>query len=226
LSELANIDPSVGIIVLEILPVSFRITLPPPDHEVVLSAIRVIFDYHNFQEVVVISHSYGSTITTHMIHSPTLSPRISSVVLIDPVTILLHLPDVAYNFMYRTPRAANEWQLWYFASMDMGVSHALARHFFWGENILWKDELTALGRPTAVVLSGQDQISSPHDILRYLTGKDCEDNGRAVDVIPFSDVDDGRCNVWFVPGIDHAQVFEAKARREMLVGIVSGFAEQ
>jgi hypothetical protein len=36
---------------------------------------------------------------------------IAPVLLIDPITFLLHHPAVAYNFLYRYPRHANEWQL-------------------------------------------------------------------------------------------------------------------
>ncbi|KAI0244982.1 hypothetical protein BJV78DRAFT_1287169 [Lactifluus subvellereus] len=39
----------------------------------------------------------------------------AATLLIDPIPFLLHYPTVAYNFVYRQPRRANEWQLWYFA---------------------------------------------------------------------------------------------------------------
>lgn len=39
-----------------------------------------------------------------------LASRFTSLLLIDPIPILLHLPDVAYNFLYRPPKRANEWQ--------------------------------------------------------------------------------------------------------------------
>ena len=42
---------------------------------------------------------YGSVITTHLLQDPELSGRIASIVIVDPVSILLHLPDVAYNFV-------------------------------------------------------------------------------------------------------------------------------
>jgi hypothetical protein len=110
--------------------------------------------------------SYGTVIATHLLHSR-LAPKISHLVLVDPVVFLLHLPDVAYNFVsalgspssplptrnsiqpsnastaqtYRPPRRANERQLAFFASRDPDVAHTLGRHFFWAANILWREEL-------------------------------------------------------------------------------------
>jgi len=58
------------------------------------------------------------------------SSPIAAALLIDPTPFLLHHPSVAYNFVYRHPRHANGWQLWYFASRDANVACALSRHFF------------------------------------------------------------------------------------------------
>lgn len=43
--------------------------------------------------------SYGSVIATHLLKSPDMASRISSVMLVDPISLLLHQPDVAYNFV-------------------------------------------------------------------------------------------------------------------------------
>lgn len=83
------------------------------------------------------------------------------------MSILLHLPDVAYNFTRRLPKEANEHQLYYFASMDMGVSHTLSRHFFWNENILWKKDLK--GRRVTVSLGGRDLIVNTEAVGKYLS---------------------------------------------------------
>jgi len=88
-------------------------------------------------------------------------------VLIDPVSILLHLPDVAFNFTRRKPKQANEHQLYYFASMDMSVSHTLSRHFFWNENVLWKKDIGR--RRVTVSLSGRDLIVDTEAVGRYLS---------------------------------------------------------
>ncbi|KAH7053500.1 hypothetical protein B0J12DRAFT_58231 [Macrophomina phaseolina] len=105
-----------------------------------------------------------------MLHAPDIAPKIRSILLIDPVTFLLHLPDVAYNFIARNPTRANEHQLSYFASKDMGVAHTICRCFFWSENIMWKEDLA--DRDVTVSLSGQDLIIDARTVGAYLLGED------------------------------------------------------
>ena len=121
-----------------------------------LKALMTVVDKHKFTRFVVCGHSYGTVVAAHMMRDPEISPRVAGWALIDPIPFLLHLPAVAYNFVYRTPKTANEWQLWYFASRDPDIARALARHFFWAESILWKEDLK--GRKVGVTLSGRDQI--------------------------------------------------------------------
>jgi len=115
-------------------------------------------------------------ICMHLVKSPHTAPFMSNIVLIDPIRFLLHLPDVAYNFMERKPVHAKELVLWYFGSQDIGVAHTLARRFFWHENILWKEDLEVDRRQevehmtVTVVLSGKDDIVDAIAVKRYLTG--------------------------------------------------------
>ena len=44
----------------------------------------------------------------------------------------------------------------------------MSRHFFWTENILWKEELE--GKQVCVILSGDDQIADAGEVRKYLTG--------------------------------------------------------
>merc|ERR1712230_269180 len=53
------------------------------------------------------------------------------------------------------------------ASMDMGVSHTLSRHFFWNENVLWKKDMQ--GRRVTVSLGGKDLIVNTEAVGRYLS---------------------------------------------------------
>ncbi|EEU38190.1 uncharacterized protein NECHADRAFT_101499 [Fusarium vanettenii 77-13-4] len=207
---------SVGVIAIEILPISFRLTSAIPDKAEFLSQVTAILDYHCWENVALVSHSYGSVLTTHMLHSPSLQHRVPSVVLIDPVTIMLHLPNVAYNFTRRRPKRANEWQLWYFASTDPGVALCLGRHFFWRENILWKEELlTSLGdsgfkRDVAVTLAGRDLIVDTASVAEYL-----EDDAETC-----VEGDEGGVQVVVFPKLDHAQVFDDAPSRKTLTQLV------
>lgn len=178
--ESADPDEQVGIIAIEIMPVSFRITHSALSRAEMCSEIEQILLNHLTpgQKCVLVSHSYGSVITTHLLKTPSTAKLVGPVVLIDPVSILLHLPDVAYNFTRRQPEKANEYQLYYFASMDMGVSHTLSRHFFWNENVLWKKDLK--GRRVTVSLSGRDLIVDTEAVGRYLSEDSTFENGHSV----------------------------------------------
>lgn len=178
-----------------------------------LVALDELLAAHSITRVVVAAHSYGTIVAAHMLRDPTLRARVSAWLLVDPIPFLLHLPAVAYNFVYRAPRAANEWQLWYFASRDPDVARTLARHFFWAENILWKEDLE--GEVVAVVLSGMDQIVDAPEVREYLTG-DAEPR--------FKWKRDG-LEVLYYADIDHAQVFDTQRRRRPLIEILHDFAQ-
>ncbi|CDO70326.1 hypothetical protein BN946_scf184843.g15 [Trametes cinnabarina] len=150
--DLLEADPDVGIIAIENLSISMRISRPPLSRTEMLEALVELLDAHDIERVVVAAHSYGTVIAAHMLRDPQLCARVSAWLLVDPVPFLLHLPSVAYNFVYRAPRTANEWQL---------------------SNILWKEDLA--GKKVAVVLCGRDQIVDAAEVRRYLTGEDDAD---------------------------------------------------
>ncbi|KAF7553942.1 hypothetical protein G7Z17_g3269 [Cylindrodendrum hubeiense] len=221
-----NGQGSIGIIAIEVLPVSFRLTSPIPSKTDFLDQMTTIIDHHCWENFSVTSHSYGSVLTTHMLHSPSLHHRIPSVTLIDPVTIALHLPHVAYNFTRRQPKMANEWQLWYFASTDPAVALCLGRYFFWRENILWKDELLVSesgGRRTerkaVVSLSGRDLIVNTAAVLDYLDSSD----GIGADELSHEEL--GRMNVVMFPKLDHAQLFDDRPAADSITHLIRSNCE-
>ena len=105
-------DGDIGIIAIEIMPVSFRITGAALKKHQMCNEILKILRHHGWHECILASHSYGSVISSHLLQSSETSDLFGPVLLIDPVSILLHLPDVAYNFMARKPIRANEHQLY------------------------------------------------------------------------------------------------------------------
>ena len=122
---------------------------------------------------------------------------------------------------YRKPKHANEWQLHYIASKDLGVAHTLARHFFWSENILWKDELN--DRLVTVVLGGRDLIVDTETVGAYLSGAD--DASKAIGAWKDKKLTGCGFEVVFFSELDHAQVFEKRKRMMELVGIVKGYQQ-
>lgn len=210
----AELDPEVGVLLIELLPISMRITRDPlSSRQEMLTAIENITQtLPGFERYVLTAHSYGTAIAAHILRNGK-SQQVKSVVLMDPIPILLHLPDVAFNFLYRTPRRANEWQLWYFASRDPDVAKTLFRSFFWRDCIMWKDDLKALDRDVAIVLSENDQIVATRDVWNYLTSRADREvvgdtwKGENLEVLWYQD-------------LDHAQVFDTPARRKRLLDVI------
>ncbi|KAI9712639.1 MAG: hypothetical protein M1812_006819 [Candelaria pacifica] len=219
-------EEDVGIIAVELLPVSFRMTHGGLGKAETCREIQQILLRHGFEKFVLVSHSYGSVITTHLLKSPGICDQVASLILVDPVSILLHLPDVAYNFTYRRPRRANERQLWYFASTDIGVAHTLARCFFWSENILWKEDMG--DRKVSVFLSGRDLIVNTEQVGRYLTGQHGprEDDDADWKADPDGWVGENGMKVVWCHELDHAQIFDSKFWMPRLVDEVHVHSEQ
>lgn len=155
------------------------------------------------------------------------------------MTFLLHTPDVAYNFTARQPQRANEWQLWYFASRDPGVAHALGRCFFWSQKIMWKRDVEGFvddGGRLTVSLGEKDLIVNTEAVGRYLTHSGAtkiKGKGRVVcaSVSPRGDawkdkewLGNGLEVLWF-RDLDHGQVFDGKFTRARLVEVVQGYCK-
>lgn len=246
-------EGQIGVIALEILPISTRLTSPPLKREAFLSELQIILSAHapdwKDDGFVLVSHSYGSVLTTHIVRNPELGPQVRGIVLIDPVSLLLHLPGVAYNFTRRPPQTANEWQLWFFASMDVGIAEGLGRHFFWRENEVWKEELVGQGpgapkdgkRKVAVCLGGRDLIVDTQTVAKYLARQGdirnsdkAEENSveamygtRETDISAIPKGEEYRRHLapsgveilWF-PTLDHAQVFHTAEDRHHVLDVI------
>ena len=204
----------VGIIGIEIMPISFRITQAMPSQDELVAEILAILKYHGWEKIILATHSYGSVISTGLLRNEAASRMIGPLVLIDPVSILLHHPDVAYNFTCRKPQRANEHQLHYFASMDMGVAHTLARHFFWNECILWKKHLD--NKLVTVVLSGRDLIVDTEAVGRYLMS---EGDSQSVEWKNRPWKGEGLDLIWF-EDLDHGQAFDSKSNYAALTRVI------
>lgn len=163
--DIIQADKDVGLIVVEVLPISMRLMSTArseslPDN--FCDNLHTILSHHCINTFNLIGHSYGTFLSAHVLHHADLGHRVRSLVLLDPITFLLFHPFLVYNFVYRTPGPwrANEWMIWYFTSRDIGIAALLARQFFWSDGVLWKDDpvLKSENRQTLIVLGGSDQI--------------------------------------------------------------------
>lgn len=228
-------DGEIGIIALEIMPISSRITHPAMEKDAMVGEIHKIVKQHGWDRFVLACHSYGSTIATHLLKSTLTAPLVGPIIFIDPISFLLHLPNVAYNFTARQPVHANEHQLWYFGSKDMGVAHTLARRFSWSQNIIWKEDLEVEGkdnndskRKVTVMLSGKDLIVDTEAVGQYLMNSSSGEDT----VAPAEDAGTWKNRPWTGTGLevvwheklDHAQVFDSEKTRRGLVNAINVYS--
>lgn len=124
-----------------------------------------ILDRHHVDRVSVVGHSFGSITAGWFIrHYP---ERVSHLTLIDPVSMLLSFPEVAFSFLYRKPSTVMEWVIHIFAAREITISHTLRRNFWWYNNDLWLESIPAhIG--VVVGLATGDEIINPKALEEYV----------------------------------------------------------
>jgi len=220
----AAADGQTGMIALEIMAISMRITRSCLPRKEMLAEILNILDHHGWERFVIAAHSYGSIIATHLLQCPETRDRISSILFVDPVTISIHWGEIPHNFIYRQPRLASEWQLQYFVSTDMGIAHTITRRFDWSENVMWRDEIK--DRKMTVALSEKDIIVNTFKLLEYLSG-DTELGARVYNSRNYprnhEDLGLGGFNVLWYDHINHAEAFDTAKNRTPLVEVLNRY---
>ena len=126
--------------------------------------VRNILVQHKVDQAHVVGHSFGSITAGWFIRR--YPDMVTHLTLIDPVSLLLGLPDVAYSFLYRKPSVFMEYLIYYFAAMEITVSNALRRHFWWYDNILWLEDI-APHISVVVGLAGNDEVTNPRAVQEY-----------------------------------------------------------
>jgi pimeloyl-ACP methyl ester carboxylesterase len=91
---------------VELPHVSMRMVEDVPTMEETVREIEEMLTSKGFPKATFVAHSLGTAVCAWMIKEA--RKRVGGCVLIDPICFLLHYPDVAYNFVYREPAAANE----------------------------------------------------------------------------------------------------------------------
>ena len=122
------------------------------------SCVHSILRKHNIvEQVTVYGHSFGSITAGWFIKYYPQS--IQHIILVDPVSVLLCLPDVAVNFLYRIPSTVMEWVIWLAASTEITIAHGLYRHFTWHHNVIWLEELPKHCSVTVLACGGDEILS-------------------------------------------------------------------
>ena len=173
-----------GCVIPEIDDVSINLSFNNPlSRAKLVRTVRDAMDDHcGGRAGVVLGHSLGTCMATWLLLD---APQyVGRVLLIDPICILLELPDVAFNFLYRPPSVARssvlEWLMYVFVSTEAGIARYFRRNFYWYNNILPAEALQR-----TVELKGADESSvgreSEHDDFFWVDpgAVDGEDGGEA-----------------------------------------------
>lgn len=217
ITKFSTDNPRSAIYLLEMPPVTMKFTQRLPRKQEYVDAVAALLHSNGHAEALFLGHSLGTVIASWIIH---LQPKLCRrVILIDPVCFLLHLPDVAFNFLHRPPTNANHWLYWFFVSNEPGIAWFLGRGFYWSENILWTDQLPSSRDgtdevKTTVFLSEDDMIVDIPSVWSYLTETSIppvQTDGKPGDKLVHlsttattPNVRRHRTVLWRGPGMDHA----------------------
>ena len=171
-----------------------------PSIESFCDSIYKIVKRHQLPPVSIIAHSFGSITSGWYVrrHPDT----ICHLALIDPVSLLLSFPEVAYNFLYRPPKKFMEYLIHIAASREITVSYALHRNFCWHKNGLWLEDIPShIG--VIVGLASNDEITDYAAIEEYTL--QCQ-RKRQTSAINNGEenIADITCKVW--NGYSHGQI--------------------
>ncbi|CAI6336897.1 unnamed protein product [Periconia digitata] len=224
----------IGILALEVLPVSSRITAGAPLAEDLMNDAGAIIAQQDLTNFVFVGNSYGTFLAKLFLDSPLLSSRMAKMVLIDPVAVLLHLPDLAYNFARKKPVEPNEWQMWWGAETEPDIAFTFARRLCWRSHVLWREDLGKCA--TTLVLGGSDCLVNAAAIATYVTrGKEEEEAGGELcwswgDLERWKGSFEGWVGkglelVWF-EGFDHGQAILGNKKLKDIVSIVERYCRK
>ncbi|CAM9685755.1 unnamed protein product, partial [Laminaria digitata] len=142
----------------------------PPSEKQLVESVEGIMERHGLSRAAFFGHSFGSIAVAWMARRrPQL---VSQVVLLDPVCLLLFLPNVARAFLYPEQiglSLANKLIL-NLVTQEKGISHTLRRHFWWYANVMWPDDIRC---PIVVGLAGRDTIVPTKPLRRFLLSHPC-----------------------------------------------------
>ena len=138
-----------------------------PNAPALANALKTILNFHGFETADICGHSFGTMLATTVLN---YTPEIigTNLVLIDPVCLLLTLPDVAYNFLYKPPVSVMDWLIQLGASREATVARTLYRDFVWFEYDMILEKVPPHVNIIAV-LGGKDEVLNPVCIHNYLT---------------------------------------------------------
>lgn len=177
------------IFLFENKPVSYAMCLTALSEDDTVHGVLEAINLHlprTVHNLTLFGHSFGSCQVTWMIKCPEIKNRISSMILCDPVSILLSDADVVVNFLYNRQgtegtcngkpnswfgkliRFANETKIHLVASSEICIEHYLRRNFAWYNSELWLEDIPPNVK-VVVALAEHDEIINTPKIVRELS---------------------------------------------------------
>lgn len=167
----------------------------------VTTAVKSICSKHHIQHFVVAGHSYGTIWAGWVLRA--MREEVKQAVLLDPVCILLCLPNTPFNFLYRLPhdppshlpkapsiftgagikKRVLDYGLHYVVSRELTIANAMRRQFWWHKKILHAEDIHC---PVVVGLASDDILLSAPAIRKYL-----QDNCTDLEIIWWQDFSHG-----------------------------------
>jgi pimeloyl-ACP methyl ester carboxylesterase len=135
--------------------------------------VQSLLHMHGFAQASFMGHSFGTALCA-CVH--TRYPDIvKDLYLLDPVCLILPLPFVAFNFLYREPTSLKEWGIYNLFSREISISHVLRRHFEWSDYVLYIDDITP-DKSVHVFLAENDEVNCAKTIQKYLSNHKNKNN--------------------------------------------------
>ena len=203
------------IFLFENKPISYSLCFDAISEESTVHGVLEAIDRHlgttsTATNLALCGHSFGSCLLTWMIKAPEIRNRISSLILLDPVSILLSEPDVVVNFLYARQeiqdpcpnpnpliRFFNESKIHMVASSEMFIEHYLRRNFAWYNSELWLADVPDHVK-VVVCLAEYDEIANAPKIEREIASHNSKvsrnvSSGALVEKIVWRDVGHAHC---------------------------------
>lgn len=132
----------------------------PPGRPEYLDFLREIFRRHDIERAEFVSQSFGTFQTGWVLnHAPEM---VSRVLLMDPVSMYLFLPNTAVNFLLRYSMGSYKFTgaKWLFRT-ELGIARQMSRFLFWYDVVLLPEQIPS----GSLVIVHKDDMLLPADII-------------------------------------------------------------
>ena len=133
----------------------FSLNFNIPDYQMVIKLVNHILQVHNFNQISLIAHSWGTFWAPWIVKC--MPDKIAHLTLIDNVsTFVLLSPEIMYYICYKPPVTFTDYFVYYFLRHDLTIANNW-RYLRWYNSILDYDDIP-LDIPTIICISGKDEL--------------------------------------------------------------------